>query len=94
MFHDGQFKPHCRLCKVLDHETGDIKCPMGNNGEDLMFFRSHTIVFSNLFPCEIKVFNNTFNSAEHAYKWSEAKQAGYDDLAEIIKNAPHAGKAK
>ena len=68
LFHDGQFKPHCRLCKVPDHETGDIKCPMGNNGENIMSFRSYTRVFSNFFPCEINVFNNTFNSAEHAYK--------------------------
>ena len=44
--------------------------------------------------CDIDVFGEHFNSAEHAYQWKKAIDANEPHLAVQIKRAVHAGKAK
>ena len=40
------------------------------------------------------MFGKTFQSAENAYQWKKAIHADMKPLAEKIRQAPHAGKAK
>ena len=93
-YHDGQFKPYCEVCNTTGHFAGDSCCPSRNTGKPVIAFHSHKNIFSNFFPCNIEVDGITFPSVEHGYQWYQAKDANLEDLAEQIKNAPHAGKAK
>ena len=94
LFHDGQFKKHCKVCCMPSHITGDVSCPARNVGPPIVAFRSQHSVFSNFFKCDINVFDQKFISTEHAYQWKAATEAGMNDLAEKIKKADHAGIAK
>ena len=40
------------------------------------------------------MFEKTFQSAEHAYQWKKVIHADMKPLAEKIRQAPYAGKAK
>lgn len=94
LFHDGQFRDHCSICKTADHKTGSTDCPAGCGNLDIFPFRSHESVFSNFYKCTINIYDNTFDSTEKAYQFRQAKSAGMDDLANEIKSAKHAGAAK
>ena len=94
VFHDSQFKPNCRTCNVLGHTDGSETCPCRNTGDPIIPFKSQDNVLSMFYGCEVPVFNETFDSGEHAYQWKQAIEANMPNLAERIKHAPHAGKAK
>ena len=94
IFHDGQFKPNCKVCNTVGHLNGDEDCPSKNTGPSVIPFHSHNNVLSNFYPCKIEVDNQVFNSVEHGYQYYQACAAGMHDLADEIKKAPHAGKAK
>ena len=94
IFHDGQFKPNCKVCNTIGHQDGDKDCPSKNTGPPVIPFHSHKNVLSNFFPCKIEVDNHVFSSVEHGYQYYQASAAGMDDLADEIIRAPHAGKAK
>ena len=94
VYHDGQFKDNCKTCKVLGHNDGDDRCPARNIGEPILPFRSHNMVLSNYYPCELEAYDMKFKSLEHAYQWKKATEAGEADLANRIEQSQHAGKAK
>lgn len=94
IFHDGQFKPHCAICKTPDHQLGDQNCPVNNQGLEIIPFRSQNSVYSNFYKCDIELYGVQFDSSEKAYQWKKAKCAGLDETADRILNAAHAGKAK
>jgi ribA/ribD-fused uncharacterized protein len=95
LYHDGQFKSHCKLCKVPGHSQGDENCPSKlEEGQHITPFSSENNVFSNFYPCKISAFGESFESSESCYQWYKAREAGRPDLAEDIKNAKHAGEAK
>jgi hypothetical protein len=94
LFHNGQFKPHCTLCHVLGHYDGEEGFKAKNKGPEVIGFRSQNNILSNFAQCDIHIFGQNFKSCEHAYQWRKATDAGMVDLAESIKNAEHAGKAK
>lgn len=94
LFHDGQFKSHCKICKVPDHDTGDGNCPAGKGDLDIIPFKSHESVYSNFYSCQINVFGLDFKSSEHAYQHEQAMAANMPELAQEIKASQHAGKAK
>ena len=94
IFHDGQFKPNCKVCNTVGHLNGDEDCPSKNTGPSVIPFHFYNNVLSNFYPCKIKVGNQVFNSVEHGYQYQQACATGMHDLADEIKKAPHAGKAK
>ena len=93
-YHDGQFKPNCQVCNMAGHSPGDSCCASRNTGQTIIAFHSHKNIFSNFYPCQIEVDGVSFPSVEHGYQWYQAKDAGLEDLADQIINAPHAGIAK
>ena len=94
VFHDGQFKAHCTVCNTPGHRIGDDNCEARNVEETIIPFKSHQNVLTNFSMCRIKVFGETFPSAEHAYQWKKAIDCGKEQLASDILRAEHAGKAK
>ena len=94
IFHDGQFRPNCKVCNIVGHQDGDKDCPSRNTGPPVIPFHSHRNILSNFFPCRIEVDNLVLNSVEHGYQYYQATAAGMNDLADEIMRAPHAGKAK
>ena len=44
--------------------------------------------------CDVKIWNQTSKSAEHAYQWCKASELLNNDLAEKIIKAPYAKDAK
>ena len=93
VFHDSQFKPHCLVCNTPGHKIGDETCK-ARSTQEVIPFRSHHNVLSNFYMCDINVWGKTFRSSEHAYQWKKAMDVGKVMLAEDIRNAEHAGKAK
>jgi ribA/ribD-fused uncharacterized protein len=95
LYHDGQFKSHCKLCKVPGHSQGDENCPSKlEEGQHIIPFSSENNVFSKFYPCKISAFGERFESSESCYQWYKAREAGRPDLAEDLKNAKHADEAK
>ena len=82
------------MCNTPGHQIGDETCKARNTDQDIIPFKSHQNVLSNFYMCDIKMFGQSFPSAEHAYQWKKAIDTGNKRLAEDILLAEHAGKAK
>lgn len=85
----------CKACKEPGHKIGSDKCKSYCADQDITTFRTYTNILSNHHPTPIEVAPDTvFDSNEHAYQYEKALKCGYEDVAELIKDAKHAGIAK
>lgn len=85
----------CRLCKVDGHNAGE-ECDSTTEKpqEHVRTIFGYKDPLSNHYMCDIRVMGQTFPSAEHAYKHTQAINAKRPDIASKIKNAAHAGVVK
>ena len=67
IFHEGQFLKECRACGKRNHNTGDTSCPAKNTDENITAFSSHQIPLSNMYPYELKIDDDTFESVQEAW---------------------------
>ena len=92
--HHASQRNNCKRCGQVGHDPRNDACPAYVEEQDVVCFKGHTHVLSNMYPCEVIMEDQVFASAEHAYQWYKATDLGFFDLAERIYNAEHAGKAK
>ena len=92
VFHHGKENP-CIACGQQGHRVGQEDCK-AKPKEKITAFRGHEHPLSNLFPCEINIFETVFKSVDHALFWRMALEKGKPDLARKIQEARHAGIAK
>ena len=92
LIHHGKMTA-CPGCGQTGHKIGDSQCA-AKPVEDIHAFKSYQHPLSNHFPCQLKAYNHTFKSLEHAYFWRMATEMGKLEIAEEIKNSRHAGEAK
>ena len=69
---------------------GDMAQQRSEPLSNITTFMGEKESFSNFYPCSINVFDQQFQSAEHAYQYMKAKHHGMDDLAETIKRQQRA----
>lgn len=84
----------CRVCRKPGHEPGSTDCEHYKETENVVAFQGKENPISNFFPCDIKVFGEHHQSAEHAYQLTKAIRAGNLDAAEKVRHAPTALEAK
>ena len=72
----------------------DDKCParLREPNADITAFKGATSVFSNFFPCRLKVFDHVFLSSEHAYQYMKCMRCGRPEIAELILRCLKAGR--
>jgi len=75
-------------------QSGDACCPAAVDEDKVQPFRSYQNKLSNMSPCEIHFKGENFKSVGQAYQWAHASGKGKQDIANRIRNAPHAGAAK
>ena len=56
----------CRVCHKEGHEPGSPECEHYSTSENIVAFQGKDNPISNFYPCEIKVFGEVHQSAEHA----------------------------
>jgi len=96
IYHHGKYNLTCRSCGVIGHKSGDEVCQAKPKNENMCVFRSYKNPLSNHFATPIKVFDekDDFKSAEHAILWRMSVDLDMHELAQEIREAPHAGAAK
>ena len=88
---------YCYLCKTNGHLAGTEECTSvyQEPNEKTRTIYGYQDPLSNHFPCNVKVFGNTYQSAEHAYLHTKAIHCGAStNLVEDIKTASNAAIAK
>ena len=97
IFHRTQ-KLWCLRCRDSENRHGGTdnvdSCDAYEHEKEAVVFKSRFNVLSNFFMCDVKIWNQTFKSAEHAYQWCKATELLNNDLAEKIIKAPYAKDAK
>ena len=99
---EGHFRSQCTneqvcvVCKMESHRPGDPKCSgtAKQPHKTVTVFSVKENPLSNFFPCELRVFGIMHKSAEHAYQYAKAQQAGKNKIAERILQANSALQAK
>ncbi|XP_062569142.1 uncharacterized protein LOC134231225 [Saccostrea cucullata] len=91
-----QNNPRCSACKDAGHKPGSDLCPqyIEDNSKEVEAFDGQENVISNFFACDLKVFGETFNSAEQAFQVTKAVRAGDLMAAEKIRAAKSALECK
>ena len=86
----------CVVCKMESHSPGDPKCSgtAKQPHKTVTIFSGKENPLRNFFPCEVRVFGIIHKSAEHAYQYAKAQQAGKNKIAERILQANSALQAK
>lgn len=86
----------CKLCKCEGHKAGDEECEATTKepDENIRTVFGHQDPLSNHHLADVKVLGQTFPSAEHAYKHTQAINAKRPDIAkEILESRyPHTVK--
>lgn len=84
----------CRVCHKEGHEPGSPECEHYSTSENIVAFQGKDNPLSNFYPCEIKVFGEVHQSAEHAYQFTKAIRSGDMDAVKKIREANTALEAK
>ena len=92
-FHDSQDK-YCKACKQNGHKTLSETCPAKNYKNNIHAFKSFQHVMSNHYPCNLHIYGKDFRSSEAAYLWMKAQTLHCPEVAEMIRQAKHAGASK
>lgn len=89
-------EPCCAVCKKSGHKPGCDKCEfyIPEKPKNLKTFQGEKDVLSNFYPCEMKIFGETFKSAEQAFQTTKALRSGDVVAAERIRNSKTALEAK
>ena len=92
IIHHGK-QTKCASCGTAGHKVGDSICE-AKPTEEIYAFRGYQHPLSNHYMCELKAYESTFKSVEHAFFWRMCTEMGENDLAARIKKSRHAGEAK
>ena len=85
----------CMRCRQTDHKTTNTsQCNAYIEKQDIVTIHSPKHVLCNYYMYPLKVFNNNFLSAEHAYQWRSMTYIGMEEHAFEILNAPTPAEAK
>ena len=82
------------MCHKEGHEPGSPECEHHSTSENIVAFQGKDNPLSNFYPCEIKVFGEVHQSAEHAYQFTKAIRSGDMDAVKKIREANTALEAK
>jgi ribA/ribD-fused uncharacterized protein len=82
------------VCHKPGHEPGSSDCEHYKKTDHVIAFHGKENPISNFFPCEINIFGEQHQSAEHAYQLTKALRAGSLEAAEKVRKAPTALEAK
>ena len=90
-----EYERCCRICKEAGHYPGSEECAYYSpNQKDVVAFSGKDNVLSNFFPTDVKVFGQTFKSAEQAFQHTKAMRSGDLYRAEQVMTADTALDAK
>ena len=85
----------CNRCRFIGHSSNnDELCGGFRKDQNVHTIRSVQNPLCNFYPCNVNVYDRTFDSSEQAYQWRFIQHLGRDDLAEEILTATTAAKAK
>ena len=94
LYQDGQFKK-CKVCGEQGHKTGDAVCPACiTETLKIETFFSYEHPLSNFYPCDVLFRGKKIKSAEHAIQWTKASDLSLNNIAQLKRDAKHAGVAK
>ena len=91
---DTELSIPCRVCHEPGHEPGSPDCKHYKQTENVVALQGKENPISNFFPCEIKIFGEQHQSAEHAYQLTKALRSGDLGAVEKVRNASTALDAK
>lgn len=90
-----EYEQCCRICKQTGHFPGSPKCRLYvSEQDDIVCFSGKDNPLSNFFPSDLKVFGQTFPSAEHAFQHVKSLRSGDLSRAEAIRKSETALDAK
>ena len=86
----------CERCHFLGHDSLETDyCSAYNiDHENVVTIRSPKFSLCNYYTCRIKVFDQFFESSEHAYQWRKAQEANQTEYAAQIKKTKSPSDAK
>ena len=85
----------CNRCIIIGHSSNNHELCRGfRNDQNVHTTRSEQNRLCNFYPCNVKVYNRTFDSSEQVYQWRFIQHLGRDDLAEETLTATTEAKAK
>ena len=89
IYHRSQrlFEKMCRICKINGHKEKTYEWPHYHPVQDSVTPFRFSMVFFNLYPCDICYDANTFASVKPAYQYTKVKTYEHDDLADQIRRA-------
>ena len=78
-------------CRFIGHSSNnDALCGGFRKDQNVHTIRSVQNPLCNFYPCNVNVYDRTFDSSEQAYQWCFIQHLGRDDLAEKILTAAKA----
>lgn len=90
-----EYEQCCRICKQTGHFPGSPKCRLYvAEQDDIVCFSGKDNPLSNFFPSDLKLFGQTFPSAEHAFQHVKSIRSGDLSRAEAIHKSETALDAK
>jgi len=84
----------CKVCHLRGHSANQAACLALDLDIKTTCFKGHENPLSNMYPCHIECFGETFKSSEEAFQWKKAIDLSREDIAAEIKTSKHAGAAK
>ena len=84
----------CRVCLQPGHVPGSELCEHFATAKNVIAFKGKENPISNFYPCDLRVFGERHQSAEHAFQLTKAIRAGNTDAAEKVRSAKTALDAK
>ena len=86
----------CSRCQYLGHTTNNTEAcdALCDDQDNIITIRSPKDVLCNYYPCEVKVYGQTFRSSEHAFQWKLCSHVDRDDLAQDVLDAHTPEQAK
>ncbi|KAK3086423.1 hypothetical protein FSP39_018255 [Pinctada imbricata] len=91
---DCKNEQKCRVCLKTAHNPGSPECEFYTTAKNVVVFKGKDNPISNFFQCEIRVFGENHQSAEHAFQLTKAIRAGNLEAADKVRTSKTALDAK
>ena len=91
---DCEEEKKCRVCLQPGHAPGSELCEHYAKAKNVVAFKGKENPISNFYPCDLRVFGEMHQSAEHAFQLTKAVRSGNMEAAEKVRSAKTALDAK
>ena len=91
---DCEEEKKCRVCLQPGHAPGSELCDHYAKAKNVVAFKGKENPISNFYPCDLRVFGEMHQSAEHAFQLTKAVRSGNMEAAEKVRSAKTALDAK